>query len=66
MAMHDLEKYPLKLCLFKYEWDIHVFLFIFIFCLLLLSNNGEIHRNKHFLSLKNHIFDQIKVSMVPL
>ena len=71
-----------KLCLIKYELDINVLvslncLFSFVGSLLKLlthslfiRNNGENHRNKHFSSQKNdaifRIFDQIKVSRLPL
>ena len=52
MAMPDLLRYPLTLCLIKYEWNI-LFLFIWtvylhLWFLLRIRTNREIHRNKYF------------------
>ena len=78
MSMPDLKLYPSKLCLIKYHLNIHVF--VSLKCLypfsvsqqkwfrhfLLLKNNGENIKIKHFFSHKNngvfHIFSQIKIS----
>ena len=77
MAMPDLQRYPEKLCLIKYELDIHVFvslncLFSFAVSLrkllahfLLIRSHGEIISVKNFSSQENdNIFH--KVSIVSL
>ena len=66
MAMSNLQQCPLKLCLIKYELDIHVFVyFVYFFCgffangtcaLLAKRNQGEIIRIKHFKSENDVIF----------
>ena len=64
-------QYPLKLCLIKYELDIHVFVYLnysfsfevsllnLLAHFLLIRNNGEIIRN--YQSQKNDIFFQFFV-----
>ena len=66
-------QYPLKLCLIKFELDIHVFVYLnysfsfevsllnLLAHFLLIRNNGEIIRVKHLLSQKNDIFFQFFV-----
>ena len=76
--MLDLQGYPWMRCLIKCELDIQVFgplnwLIWFavsrqkvtIAHFLLMRNNREIHRNKHFLRQRDEgiMFDQIMVSM---
>ena len=68
MAMPDLQRYPSKICLIKYEIDIHVLYLqaIYFYLMFLRESDFRIpglatHWNKHFLNEKNddilYIFD---------
>ena len=73
MAMSILRRYPWKLCLIKYEWNINFFvplncLFIIVVSCF-LKRNWETQGNRNFSRQKKsgifHIFDQI-ISRVKL
>ena len=67
MTMPDLQRYPYKLGLIKYDF---LCLKTIYFDFLFTRKNDEIIRIKHLFSQKNvivfHIFDQIKFSRVLL
>ena len=71
MAMPDLQRYPSKICLIKYEIDIHVLYLQAIYFYLMFLRESDLripglatHWNKHFLNEKNddilYIFDHYR------
>ena len=64
-GMSDLQWYPFKLCLIKYELVMHTFTLdsCFHFCVLCLRNNEEIIRIKHFSNQEHHVVLHIIIKL---